>query len=142
MLRKLLLILIVSFLLAACAGTSAPKTAIALDLTDFAYSPFAVTVAAGQPVVITLENKGQVEHDFVIEKIDAKVTVTKDSGSESHHAHGEESNFDVHASAQVGEITILELTVSEPGTYQFFCSVEGHKEAGMIGELIVIPIEE
>ncbi|HEX2996197.1 MAG TPA: plastocyanin/azurin family copper-binding protein, partial [Anaerolineales bacterium] len=60
------------------------------------------------------------------------------SGSEAHHAHGEEQNYDLHVSANAGETSVLELTVSEPGTYEVFCSVQGHKEAGMIGKLNVV----
>jgi uncharacterized cupredoxin-like copper-binding protein len=41
-------------------------------------------------------------------------------------------------SARPGETSIVQLTISEPGTYQVFCSVDGHKEAGMIGELTVL----
>ena len=137
MLRALTLLILAGLVISACGGTDAPKTEITLDLTDFAYTPAAITIPAGQPVVLTLTNNGLVEHDFVIETIDARTVLLQDSGSEAHHAHGEASNFDVHASAQVGETTVVELTVSEPGTYQFFCSVEGHKDAGMIGELIV-----
>lgn len=138
MLKRILFAFVLTFLLAACGGAAAPTTEIALEMTDFAYAPVTVTIPAGKPVRITLENRGLVEHDFVIEKIDASVEMTQDSGSEMHHAHGAASDFDVHASAQTGETTVLELTVSEPGVYQFFCSVEGHKEAGMIGELIVV----
>ena len=135
MLRKALLLALAA-LLAACGGT-APQNEITLDLTDFAYSLPSITVPAGEPVTVTLVNKGLVEHDFVIEQIDAKMILLQDSGSEAHQAHGEEADFDVHASAQVDTTTVIELTIFEPGTYQFFCSVEGHKEAGMIGELIV-----
>jgi uncharacterized cupredoxin-like copper-binding protein len=142
MLKKIVSILFLVVLLAACAGNSAPSTAITIELTDFAYSSLSVTIPAGQPVLITLENKGLVEHDFVIKKIEADVVLKQDSGSEAHSAHGEVSNFDVHASAQTGETTVIELTISEPGTYQFFCSVAGHKEAGMIGELIVVAAEQ
>jgi uncharacterized cupredoxin-like copper-binding protein len=138
MYKRMIPVLIAAFLLAACGANAAPKTEITLELRDFAYSVPALTIPAGQPVVITLENTGVVEHDFVIEKIEALVETRQDSGSEMHHADGEAFHFDVHASAQAGETTVLELTVSEPGTYQFFCSVEGHKEAGMIGELIVV----
>lgn len=137
MLRTLTLLILAGLVISGCSGTAAPKTEITLDLADFTYAPAAITIPAGQPVVLTIKNAGLVEHDFVIETIDAKTVLLQDSGSEAHHAHGEASNYDVHASAQVGETTVVELTVSEPGTYQFFCSVEGHKDAGMIGELIV-----
>lgn len=142
MIKKILPSLILAVLLAACGGTTTPNTEITLELTDFAYTPYSVKIPAGQPVVITLENKGLVEHDFVIEGIEARTKLVQDSGSESHQMHGQEEEFDVHASAQTGEITELEITVAEPGTYQFFCSVEGHKEAGMIGELVVVAAGE
>lgn len=141
MLRNVLLALTVAILLTACSGTAAPEKEITLDLTDFSYSIPSFTIPAGEPVTVTLVNKGLVEHDFVIEQVDAQMTLLQDSGSEAHQAHGEESDFDVHASAQVGTTTVIELTILEPGTYQFFCSVEGHREAGMIGELIVAALE-
>lgn len=137
MIRKLLLLFSV-LLVTACGGTNTPSTEITLDLTDFAYAPAAITIPVNQPVQLIIKNTGLIEHDFVIERIDATMVLIDDSGSESHHAHAEASDFDVHASAQVGETTVLEITVTEPGRYQFFCSVEGHKEAGMIGELIVV----
>ncbi|HEU0294793.1 MAG TPA: cupredoxin domain-containing protein [Anaerolineales bacterium] len=137
MLRKLLSVLAFTLLLTACGATSQPSTEITLDATDFSYSPASVTVPVGEPVVLTLKNSGAVEHDFVIEKIDVKAVLKKDSGSEAHHAHGEELNVDLHISAQPGDTSVLEFTVSEPGAYTFFCSVAGHKEAGMLGELVV-----
>jgi uncharacterized cupredoxin-like copper-binding protein len=136
MLRTMLLI-VWAVLLTACGGTTKASTEITLDATDFSYSPVSVNVPAGEPVVLTLKNSGVVEHDFVIEKIDVQSVVKKDSGSEAHHAHGEEMDFDLHISAQPGDTSVLEFTVSEPGTYTFFCSVAGHKEAGMLGELVV-----
>ena len=137
MLRKILSVVAFALLLSACGGASQPSTEITLDASDFSYSPVSVTVPAGESVLLTLKNSGAVEHDFVIEKIDVKSVLKKDSGSQAHHAHGEEMNVDLHISAQPGDTSVLEFTVSEPGKYTFFCSVAGHKEAGMLGELVV-----
>jgi uncharacterized cupredoxin-like copper-binding protein len=139
MLKRILLISVSLILLAACAAQPAqPSTDIIVEMTDFAYSPSSVTVPIGQPVTLTVKNVGNVEHDFVVEKIDATTKVIQDNGSDAHHAHGEEPNYDLHISAGVGEASIIEFTAQEPGTYKVFCTVEGHEEAGMIGELTVL----
>ena len=138
MLRKIFIVVAIALLLTACGGTSKTATEITLEATDFAYSIPSMTVTANEPVVLTLKNAGQLEHDFVIEKINVQTVAVKDSGSDEHHAHGAEMNYDLHISAQVGETSVLQFTVSELGTYNFFCSVSGHKEAGMTGELIVV----
>jgi len=134
-------ILIIALLLSACAGGANPKTEITLKLTDFAYGLPSITVPAGQPVILTLKNEGLVEHDFVIEKIDATNVVVQDGGSKAHAAHGVEANYDLHISTQAGETNVLQFTVAEPGAYEIFCSVAGHKEAGMVGELVVLAEE-
>jgi uncharacterized cupredoxin-like copper-binding protein len=142
MLKKIILILIAVMLLSACASRpSQPSTELTVEMTDFAYTPSSVTIPAGQPVTLTVNNTGKIEHDFVVEKIDVATEVIQDNGSNAHHAHGAEQNFDLHISARPGEASIVQLTISEPGTYKVFCSVEGHEEAGMIGELTVIDQE-
>lgn len=143
MLKRVLLVVFAVLLLSACAASrpSKPATEVTVELTDFAYSPAAITVPAGQPVTFTLKNTGNIEHDFVVEKIDARTNMVQDSGSEAHHAHGQEQNYDLHVSAGMGETSVFQLTVAEPGTYKVFCSVEGHEAAGMVGELIVVDQE-
>ena len=39
--------------------------------------------------------------------------------------------------AVIGEETTLDLKNVKPGTYTFFCSVDGHRDAGMEGTLKV-----
>jgi uncharacterized cupredoxin-like copper-binding protein len=142
MLKKAFLIVLSLIVLSACSSQpSQAATELTVEMTDFAYNPSSVTVPAGEPVTLTVKNIGNIEHDFVVEKIDATTNVMQDSGSDAHHAHGEEQNYDLHVSAGVGETSVFQLTVSEPGTYKIFCSVEGHEEAGMIGKLIVLDQE-
>ena len=142
MLKKTLFLLVPLVLLSACAAQPGQLSSeLTVEMTDFAYAPSALTIPAGEPITLTVDNQGNIEHDFVIAEIDATTKVIQDSGSNAHHAHGEEENYDFHLSARSGEKSVVQLTVSQPGTYQVFCSVEGHKEAGMIGELTVLPQE-
>src|SRR5262245_48642860 len=99
MLNKLFYVIALPLLLTACSGASQPSTEITLDATDFAYTPASITVPAGEPVTLTLKNSSVVEHDLVIEKIDVQSVVTRDSGPDVHHAHGEKLVADLHISA-------------------------------------------
>jgi len=140
LIRKALLVLVTAVSLAGCGGTSQPRTEILLEATDFAYNSPSIIVPAGQPVTLTLRNLGAVEHDFVIEKINVTDVEASDTGPAAHHQTNQ-PEYDLHFFAKAGETETLQFTALEPGTYQIFCSIEGHKEAGMIGELIVVTEE-
>ena len=140
MLRKVFFILILATLLTGCAGAgiSQAATELTVQASDFAYNPASVTVPAGQPVTLTLKNTGNIEHDFVVDKINVTDVEASDSGPAMHHQMGHEPEYDLHFFARAGDTAVLNFTALEPGTYEIFCSIEGHKEAGMIGKLIVV----
>jgi uncharacterized cupredoxin-like copper-binding protein len=140
MLRKMFFVLILAILLTGCAGAGASQagTEIMVEATDFAYNPVSITVPAGQPITLTLNNKGAVEHDFVVDKINVTDVEASDTGPAAHHQMGDMPEYDLHFFAKAGDTAVLNFTALEPGTYEVFCSIEGHKEAGMIGKLIVV----
>ena len=80
------------------------------------FEPARITVKSGTPVRLTLTNDGALDHDWVVDNLDGK-TVRVDAKSK--------------ASATV------EFTPTASGTYEFYCSVPGHREAGMKGTLVV-----
>jgi uncharacterized cupredoxin-like copper-binding protein len=136
---QILTFILAALALAGCGAGAGPGTAFTIQETDFAYNPLTITVPAGRPVTLTFENTGVVEHDFVIERID--VTDVHKSDSETHGTSGHDMGdmqYDLHVSTLPGETSTVEFTVAEAGTYQFICTVKGHKEAGMIGTLIVV----
>ena len=138
MFKKISIIILLASLLYGCAEVSQPSTEITVELKDFSYGPSSITIPAGQPVTLTINNTGLVEHDFVVEKINVTDVIADDSGSE-HHMHDMGSSaYDLHASTGPGQTNVLQFTALEPGTYKIFCSVGGHIEAGMTGELIVV----
>lgn len=86
---------------------------VTLVATEFAFDP-AEFVAAPE-VEVTLDNQGVVIHNFVVEGVP-------------------EAEFVVVAEA--GQMASGTLTL-DAGDYAFFCSIPGHREAGMEGRLTV-----
>lgn len=96
------------------------------------FDPPALTVQAGRPVVLTVKNVGSVDHDFYLRGMPVRDVKNAVKGG---HGHGETGTVVGHPKAN-GEVTIR-FTPTAAGTYEFWCSVTGHKDAGMVGSLTV-----
>ncbi len=90
-----------------------PAEASAQTVTafDIYFEPKAVTIPANTDVTFTLPNDGVSAHDFSIDALGISVALPP----------GETQTVVVNA---------------PPGTYEYYCNVPGHKEAGMVGTLI------
>ena len=97
----------------ASASAAGPGQ-IKVVATDLQFDQKEIGVAAGQPVETTLKNEGVLEHDIVVKELN------------------------LHVYAQGGQTAKGSFTPDKEGTYEFFCSIPGHREAGMVGKLIVI----
>jgi plastocyanin len=97
-------------------ATDVPDDAHTLHVRagDFFFDPAGVTVPAGLPVALTLQNFGQVEHDWLA------------------LAEGDRAIVDAYVYADAGETTTGMFTL-EAGTYTVICTIDGHREAGMEG---------
>ncbi len=103
-----------------------------LDMTDIKYSAGALTAKSGEVLEVALANKGSIDHD---------VTVKELPGDRALRVEGKAAKVEdgkgIHAHIKSGSSGTLRLKVPAPGTYEFYCSVAGHKEAGMKGTLTV-----
>ena len=103
---------------------AAPAAAAAVEVkviaTDLKFNPPTIQAKVGQPVKIVLENKGVIEHDI------AFPTVPADKPGAS-----------LKAVAKASQTATLEFTPTAKGTYEYVCTIPGHKEAGMKGTITV-----
>lgn len=98
------------------------------------YTPEVLVVEVDRPVRLTFVNDSALTHDFSVIDIE----VVQADAAENDHTHEMDGVMpDLHMAASAGQTATLEFTPTQPGTYEFYCTVEGHKDAGMVGTLIV-----
>ena len=122
--RGVLLLLVVG-LIAGCGSddsndqaagdTSGVAGSVELTATDFKFDPSTVELAKSGEMTFTLVNDGQETHALEIE------------------GQGIEEESD---EIDGGATTALTVDL-KPGEYEFYCPVDGHREQGMEGTLVV-----
>ena len=129
--------------LAACSSAetdAVPTAEFTLTATDIAYDVNRLEVVAGQPVRVTLRNNGALEHDFSIMEMPHTGDVLAEEaegGMAGHDMSNMSMDPEIHVASPMGDSLSVEFTPTTPGEYEFFCTAAGHKEAGMVGTLIV-----
>lgn len=80
--------------------------------SEFKFTPAQIQVKTGQKIRVVFKNTGRIRHDFVVEGLNVRTKIIS-----------------------AGTTDTTEFT-PDANTYTFFCSVPGHKEAGMVGKLV------
>ena len=96
--------------------SSAPSTIdgareIVVTSTEFGFSPSSISTTVGESINVVLVNSGSVTHDWSIPELGLSVV------------------------ARPGQQTATGFTIDAEGTYRVVCSIPGHAEAGMVGQL-------
>jgi uncharacterized cupredoxin-like copper-binding protein len=94
---------------AAGAGASEAVEVVSLDIF---FEPAELTIAADTDVTVSLPNEGVTPHNFSIDEL----------------------GIDVDIAPGATEETVINAPA---GTYEYYCNVPGHKQAGMVGTLTV-----
>ena len=103
---------------------------IGIETSGMSYSPAEVVVEKDMPITLALKNSDQIEHDIEIKDVPFKMV------SESTHQHEVEEKV-IHLHAEPQSTSEITFTMNEVGTYEFYCTIPGHKENGMVGQIKV-----
>lgn len=85
---------------------------IEMTARSFEFDPDEIRASVGENLAVVLTSE-DIEHDFQIDELDA------------------------HVSVGPGDTNTGGFTATEAGRYTYWCTVSGHREAGMEGTLIV-----
>jgi uncharacterized cupredoxin-like copper-binding protein len=97
-------------------GGAGGASTIDVSETDFKLNPADPTVQAGT-VTIKATNDGQVPHSIEVE--------------------GPSGEQKLESDLAPGDSGTLTVDLSKPGTYEWYCPVDSHKDMGMQGEITV-----
>ena len=100
------------------AVDTAAKSTLVVTSGEFTFEPKRLELRAGEPTRIELVNQGKVEHALV---------VAEPSGKGDW----------IHLHAAPGATDAGTFQIDVPGRYKLLCTIAGHTEAGMVGELVV-----
>lgn len=101
---------------ASVVESPAPSPAaltLSLEARDLSFTPKQLEALAGEPFELTMRNAGAIVHNVTIDAPGVQLVVSPGRT----------------ASVVVGGLA--------PGAYPFYCSVSGHRQAGMEGTLTV-----
>jgi manganese oxidase len=98
-------------------GAAAGPATYAVSLTEFAISPPMIHAPVGEALAFDVTNDGTAPHTFAV-----------DTGA------GVEATPEI----QPGASATLDVAPLDAGTYDTFCTISGHRQAGMAGTLMVV----
>ena len=95
-------------------GESGSVREIEVNSSGLRFTPNEIHVNLGDTVRITYRNGGG-RHDWVIDEFDAATPVIA-----------------------AGQSSTVEFVADQAGTFEFYCSIPGHRASGMVGNLVVV----
>jgi uncharacterized cupredoxin-like copper-binding protein len=101
---------------ATSSGGGGAGGTVDLSATDFKFTPSDPSVGAGD-VTFKMTNDGQTTHSLEIEDVNGQ-------------------DVELEGDVSPGQSGTLTANL-KPGTYEFYCPVDSHKEMGMEGEITV-----
>ena len=136
-----LLVLLASFALAACGSSSGTSTTSSETTSESTESAGGGEEAGGSGGSLKIEtaSSGLAFSSDTAESKAGEVTLEFSNGQSTPHdvALEDSSGKTVGQTEVIAEGEDTAVVNLKPGTYKFFCTIPGHREAGMEGTLTV-----
>ena len=87
-----------------------------------------------QPYKLELKTTGELKHEFTADAFYRSIAFRKAQDASGEYKGPLPSEIEVFA----GQQTDLYLIPTQVGDYELVCEIEGHKEAGMVGKIVVV----
>jgi plastocyanin len=112
-----------------------PQT-ITVVLTEFKFTPDTITLTAGRPVQLNIQNQGKADHNLSSDDLPLmNINYAKADNSTQDLSRYVSTNV-LNADALSGHTSVVTFTPTTPGTFGFFS--EDEESLGMVGKFVVV----
>lgn len=106
---------------------------VTVELDEFSFAPSELTFEAGTPYELKIRNVGQEKHYFTAHEFYRAIATRKAESGQSEVKVPYFTAIEVYPGQEV-ELYFVPVV---PGTFELFCEIEGHADAGMTGTITV-----
>lgn len=118
---------------ATAEARDAGVPAVRVTAENMKFTPDRIQLPAGERVIITLQNADGVEHDLQVDGL--KVAALDEMDLPGEHEGADSSTLALHT--RPNGTARLTFRTEQKGAFDFYCTIPGHREAGMVGKLTV-----
>jgi len=115
------------------ASGQGPDVVIDIGVRNMRYEPASIEVPAGKTVQLNLRNMDGMEHDM---QVDGLMVEMMDDGEMAGDHPGMSAGAVAMHTVANGTASMVFRT-QQTGTFEFYCTLPGHKDGGMVGEMKV-----
>ncbi len=109
---------------------------ITVVLTEYKFTPDTITLTAGEPVQLNIQNQGKADHNLSSDDLPlTNITYSRADNSTQDLSRYVSTNV-LNADALSGHTSVVTFTPSTPGSFGFFS--EDEESLGMVGKFIVV----
>ena len=110
-----------------------PARTIQVEMSEMAYTPARIEVKRGEQIRFVVRNIGKEEHEFLLATTAENLKHGEAMKDNPHMAHDEPNGVKL-APEKSAEIV---WKFTKAGTFEYSCLIPGHRDGGMIGQIVV-----
>jgi uncharacterized cupredoxin-like copper-binding protein len=110
-----------------------PARTVQVEMSEMAYAPLRIEVKRGEQIRFAIRNVGKEEHEFLLATTAENLKHAEAMKDNPHMAHDEPNG--VRLAPEKSAEIVWKFT--RPGTFEYSCLIPGHRDGGMIGQIVV-----
>lgn len=106
---------------------------VQVEMSEMAYTPARIEVKRGEQIRFVIRNIGKEEHEFLLATTEENLKHGEAMKDNPHMAHDDPNG--VRLAPEKSTEIVWKFT--KAGTFEYSCLIPGHRDGGMIGQIVV-----